>query len=117
MKKLLLVIILTLPFLSNVNADINKDVADLKNEFKQIKELYENKIEALEAKIEALEADKSINKEYVSEKSESQNKYEDHAKHEDKGSIDVRFVFLLYFFDLIPKVPNDATDFLFKLNI
>ena len=58
MNKSLFIIILSIFFIKNLNADINKEVSDLKNEFKQIKEIYENKIEALEAKIEKLEKEK-----------------------------------------------------------
>ena len=44
MNKSLFIIILSIFFIKNLNADINKEVSDLKNEFKQIKEIYENKI-------------------------------------------------------------------------
>ena len=54
MNKYLIVVFISIFFIKNSSADINKEVSDLKNEFKQIKEIYENKIEALEAKIEKL---------------------------------------------------------------
>ena len=59
MNKYLIVVFISIFFVKNSSADINKEVSDLKNEFKQIKEIYENKIEALEAKIEKLENEKA----------------------------------------------------------
>ena len=59
MNKYLMIVFISMFFIKNLSADINKEVSDLKKEFKQIKEIYENKIEALEAKIEKLENEKA----------------------------------------------------------
>ncbi len=89
MNKILLFIFLSLFFIKNLSADINKEVLDLKNEFKQIKEIYENKIEALEAKIEKLEHEKVKHEEHASEEGDMHDK---HEGHDEEGNFNIEAV-------------------------
>ena len=86
MNKYLIVVFISIFFIKNLSADINKEVSDLKNEFKQIKEIYENKIEALEAKIEKLENEKAKKETKVADH------HDGHDGHSEESSFNIEAV-------------------------